>query len=73
MPRLTPLRLKLRQPAPQPPAPLGFRPRPAASPLVLCDHLITLAQEADRAGYPATAGHLVALVDRVFEEQRVGR
>ena len=44
--------------------------RQETSPLMLCDHLITLAQEADRAGYPGTAGHLVALVDRMFEEHR---
>lgn len=40
-----------------------------ASPLMLCDHLITLAQEADRAGYFATAGRLAALVESMFEEQ----
>lgn len=53
----------------------SHRPRQpiTGSPLVLCDHMISLAQEADRAGYPATASHLVALLDRVFEEQRVSR
>ena len=43
------------------------------SPLLLCDHLISLAQEADRAGYPNTAGHLVALVDGMFDEPRLHR
>ena len=43
------------------------------SPLLLCDHLITLAQEADRAGYPNTASHLVALVDGMFDEPRLHR
>ena len=43
------------------------------SPLLLCDHLIALAQEADRAGYPNTAGHLVALVDGMFDEPRLHR
>lgn len=37
------------------------------SPLMLCDHLIQVAQEADRAGYIQTAAHLVALVDRMFD------
>ncbi len=48
-------------------------PAAAPSPLMLCDHLITLAQEADRAGYRATAGHLVGLVDRMFEERPAAR
>ncbi len=43
------------------------------SPLLLCDHLIALAQEADRAGYPTTAAHLVALVDGMFDEPRLLR
>lgn len=37
------------------------------SPLMLCDHLIQVAQEADEAGYVQTAAHLVALVDRMFD------
>lgn len=37
------------------------------SPLMLCDHLIQVAQEADQAGYLQTAAHLVALVDRMFD------
>ena len=37
------------------------------SPLMLCDHLIQVAQEADQAGYVQTAAHLVALVDRMFD------
>ena len=45
----------------------------ATSPLLLCDHLIALAQEADRAGYPNTAAHLVALVDGMFDEPRLHR
>lgn len=50
-------------------------PTPAAlpsgspSPLLLCDKLITLAQQADRAGYPVTAHHLAMLVETMFEEQ----
>ena len=38
------------------------------SPLVLSDHLITLAQEADRAGYTSTARRLITLACRVFDE-----
>lgn len=38
------------------------------SPLMLSDHLITLAQEADRAGYPTTARRLVNLACRVLDE-----
>lgn len=58
-----------RQAAPlHPPRPK--RPSAAAqqvSPLVLCDQLIQVAQDADRAGYPSTAAGLVALVDRMFD------
>ena len=38
------------------------------SPLVLSDHLITLAQEADRAGYTSTARRLITLACNVFDE-----
>ncbi len=41
---------------------------PPPSKLVLCDHLITLAQEADRAGCRDTARHLVDLLDTVFAD-----
>ncbi len=43
---------------------------PQPSPLMLCDRLITLAEEADRAGYATTAEHLVHLAYEVFEERR---
>lgn len=36
---------------------------------MLCDHLIALAQEADRAGYPGTASRLVALATGMFRER----
>lgn len=39
------------------------------SPLLLCDRLIALAQEADRAGFAITAGHLAELAESMFEEQ----
>jgi hypothetical protein len=40
----------------------------SCSPLVLCDRLISLAQDADRAGYLGTAEHLVQLALGMFEE-----
>lgn len=61
--RRFPVRAMRDQPA------MALRP----SPLLLCDHLIALAQEADLAGYPNTAAHLVALVDGMFEETRLTR
>jgi len=44
-------------------------PRLAPSPLMLCDRLLTLAQDADRAGYAVTAEHLLQLAHTVFEEK----
>jgi hypothetical protein len=38
------------------------------SPLILSDHLITLAQTADRAGYTSTARRLISLACTVFDE-----
>jgi len=38
------------------------------SPLTLSDHLISLAEEADRAGYTNTARRLVDLACTVFDE-----
>ena len=38
------------------------------SPLTLSDHLITLAEEADRAGYISTARRLITLACSVFDE-----
>jgi hypothetical protein len=43
---------------------------PPPSPLVLCDRLISLAQDADRAGLTGTAAHLVDLIDEIFAERR---
>ena len=42
-------------------------PPPPPSPLVLCDRLISLAQDADRAGLTATAARLMDLIDELFE------
>ena len=44
-------------------------PKMAPSPLMLCDRLLTLAQDADRAGYVLTAGHLLDLAHTVFDEK----
>ena len=45
--------------------------RPAAvSPLLLSDRLIALAEDAARAGLPATADRLVRLASTVFDEPR---
>jgi hypothetical protein len=38
------------------------------STLTLSDHLIRLAEEADRAGYTSTAARLVTLACSVFDE-----
>jgi hypothetical protein len=43
---------------------------PPPSPLVLCDRLISLAQDADRAGHTAAAAHLVDLIDEIFDKPR---
>ena len=42
--------------------------KPAFSQLILSDRLISLAQDADRAGYIDTAEHLVNLACSVFDE-----
>ena len=44
---------------------------PATPPsvLMMSDRLISLAQEADRAGYSMTAEHLVFLAHSVFDEK----
>lgn len=41
---------------------------PAPTALMLSDRLIRLAEDADRAGLPATAGRLVRLASAVLEE-----
>ena len=40
---------------------------PAFSPLLLSDRLLTLAQDADRAGYRIAAEHLLLLATEVLE------
>ncbi len=46
-------------------------PKQPPSPLMLCDRLLTLAQDADRAGCAATARRLLDLAHTVFEEKRL--
>ena len=41
---------------------------PKPSPLVLSDRLLNLAEDADRAGCPVAAEHLLALAHSVFDE-----
>ena len=48
-----------------PPPALGGTP----SPLVLCDRLLTLAQDAARAGCAITAEHLLHLAHVVLDEK----
>ena len=43
---------------------------PLPSPLLLSDHLLRLAQAADRAGCAVTAEHLFHLAHAVLEENR---
>jgi hypothetical protein len=43
-------------------------PYPPTSPLILSDRLLTLAEDADRAGLQDTADHLILLAHRVFDE-----
>ena len=54
---------------------LPFPGRPGLSgrisPLMIADRLITLAQDADRAGYPDTASQIVSLVYTVLDSSPV--
>jgi hypothetical protein len=40
---------------------------PVISPLVLCDRLLRLAEDADHAGFPVAAEHLLHLADDVLD------
>lgn len=46
----------------------GVRQTAPLSPMTLSDRLITLAKDADIAGYTVTAEHLVRLAIKVFDE-----
>lgn len=43
-------------------------PHPIPSPLMLADRLISLAEDADRAGFRTAAIHLVGLVYAVLDD-----
>jgi hypothetical protein len=45
-------------------------PPAAFSPLVLSDRLLSLAEDADRAGYRGTAEHLLTLASKVLDAPR---
>jgi len=45
----------------------AFVPSSSFSPLVLADRLLSLAQEADRAGYHDSALRLLGLIDTVLD------
>ena len=42
--------------------------KPAFSPLLLSDRLLTLAEDADRAGYRIAAEHLLFLASEVLDQ-----
>jgi hypothetical protein len=44
-------------------------PTPKTSPLLICDRLLALAQDADRAGCSVTAEHLFHLAHTVLDER----
>ncbi len=46
----------------------GVRPYSTVSPLTLSDRLITLAKDADTAGYAVTAAQLLKLAITIFDE-----
>lgn len=43
--------------------------KPSVSPLVLADRMLTLAQDADRAGFSAAADRLVRLACKMCEQK----
>ncbi len=43
------------------------------SPLMLADRLLTLAQDADRAGYTGAASHLVTAMYKVLDSSKPAR
>jgi len=46
----------------------GIRQKTTLSPMTLSDRLITLAKDADTAGYAVTAEQLVQLAIMIFDE-----
>ena len=52
-------------------APARLATTPRFSPLILADRLISLAQEADRAGLHDSASRLLGLVYAVLDDEKV--
>lgn len=52
---------------------MSLVPRATISPLFLADRMLTLAQQAERAGLADTAGALVRLAHTVLEEPAMPR
>lgn len=50
---------------------MDANPAPQISPLMLADRLITLAQDADRAGLPKAARLILRAAERVCEQPPV--
>ena len=50
-------------------SPAACLPGTHFSPLILADRLISLAQDADRAGYRASADRLIGLVYAVLDDE----
>jgi hypothetical protein len=57
---------------PTPEAPFTGAEAPAISPLVLADKLLTLAQDAERAGFPGSAARMLKLAYSVWNEKPPG-
>ena len=50
--------------------PEAMRPDPSVSPLVLCDRLLTLAKDVDRAGLRDIAERLIEFAGEVLQQPR---
>jgi hypothetical protein len=57
-----------RKPTMSPMTEAGIHQSTTLSPMTLSDRLITLAKDADTAGYAATAEQLVQLAIMIFDE-----
>lgn len=47
---------------------IATQTKPPMSPLLLCDQLLRLAEDADRAGFPIAAEHLFYLANEVLDQ-----
>ena len=48
---------------------LAETPSQPVSPLMLADRILTLAQDADRAGFPREADRLLRLANKVWKQK----